>query len=64
MYKCDICGKQVGPNVPCARVVTATRKKVYRETVLEEFGSREVETGRGIETVAEANACQTCSAKK
>lgn len=29
MYKCHECNKNVGPKVPCNKVVVETRKKVY-----------------------------------
>lgn len=72
MYRCQLCGRAVGPRVPARRLVLETRERIYprrpksKKVWVKKDGKwkRDWEPdygGVGVETVREAMACPECS---
>ena len=52
MYKCEFCGKSVGPNQKCHKVLTQARSRIYNR-----------EQSVGWEIVKQKDACPVCVAQ-
>ncbi len=74
MFKCQNCGKQIGPHTTPTMVVTKQRKKVYPKRYAEVDSEEEGKEGRketvvideggtGFETVEEIGVCELCVPK-
>jgi len=59
MFKCKLCGSNIGPGVSPTEVVTQVREKTYPERMK----GREVidKGGYGVERAQSLNACTTCA---
>ena len=55
MFKCEKCGKNIGPSISPVVVITEKREKVYPPR------TKEDREGRGWEIVKEIRVCPSCN---
>ena len=67
MYKCHECNKDIGPRIPCNKVVLQTRKKTYKMRpkiypgkTSKRSDRRDDPGGEGWEIVQEVFICPNC----